>query len=218
MASKTSAKSRVGSKIGLGLALLLLGAILVFGRPEKIVDLSNYTFEKEPVKVVGLTAASEGTEESQPRRVIVPGLSIDLKVRRARVVNDYWEVFPDMAGWGEGSGVPGESGNQVIFAHAREGLFLPLSDVKKGMRVYVLTESTLNLSTLPEELAEAFRKETGEEVLRRSNWYGYEVVEIKEVYPYETEVIEPTQDETLTLYTCSGFSDSKRLIVVAKRT
>jgi len=27
----------------------------------------------------------------------------------------------------------------------------------------------------------------------------------------------PTPDETLTLYTCSGFADSKRLIVTAKR-
>ena len=41
--------------------------------------------------------------------------------------------------------------------------------------------------------------------------------EIKLAYPNEVEVIAPTEDETLTLYTCSGFNDEKRLVVVGKR-
>lgn len=177
--------------MGLSAALIILGLILVLGRPEKIIDnFSNYTFEREPVKIEGFSTSSEDAERSRPKRIIIPDLSIDLRVGSARVVSGYWEVFPDMAGWGEGSGLPGESGNQVIFAHAREGLFLPLKDVSGGMRTYVLTED---------------------------GWYEYEIVEIKEVYPNQTEVIEPTDDETLTLYTCAGFADSKRLIAVAKR-
>ena len=50
-----------------------------------------------------------------------------------------------------------------------------------------------------------------------SKEYTYEVKEIKQVYPKELEVIAATTDETLTLYTCSGFNDTKRLIVIAKR-
>lgn len=215
MAKKSSKRIRSGSKIGLGLALLLLGSILVFGRPEK-VELTNYTFEKEPIRVAGFSN-EEVKSGNIPARIILPNLSIDLKVKPARVVNGFWEVFPDMAGWGEGSGIPDKPGNQVIFAHAREGLFLPLKEVKRGMRVYVLTEGMLDLSQLPEPLAGAFKEEIQEEILRSSSWYSYEIVDIKEVYPYETEVIEPTEDEVLTLYTCSGFSDSKRLIVIAKR-
>ena len=100
------------------------------------------------------------------------------------------EVFPDVAGFGLGSAYPDETGNQVIFAHARKGLFLPLKNVKVGQIVYVMT---------------------------KEKWFSYKIEEIKEVLPSQTEVIAPTPDQVLTLYTCSGFADSKRLIVKAKR-
>jgi len=177
-------------KLLLGLALVFLGFLLVFARPEKVVkEIADYTFAQEPVKVEGFSTQTVPQEES-PSRIIIPSLAIDLAVKSAKIVNGYWEVFPDSAAWGEGSGLPGQSGNQVIFAHAREGLFLPLRQVSLGMKVYVFT---------------------------KGSWYQYEVKEIKEVTPSQIEVIAPTEDETLTLYTCTGFSDSKRLIVIAKR-
>lgn len=125
-----------------------------------------------------------------PTRIVIPDLRLDVAVQPARIVRGYWEVFDDRAGFGLGSAYPQETGNQVIFAHAREGLFLPLKSVQTGQRIYVLTAA---------------------------KWYTYEVKEIKEVLPSQKEVIAPTADATLTLYTCTGFADSKRLIVVAKR-
>jgi LPXTG-site transpeptidase (sortase) family protein len=122
--------------------------------------------------------------------VIIPAVSIDITVQHAKIIAGYWQVFNDTAAWGEESGYPGKPGNQVIFAHARKGLFLPLKDVTTGMKVYVMTDNA---------------------------WYAYEVKEIKAVYPNQKEVIAPTTDETLTLYTCTGYEDSKRLIVIAKR-
>ena len=177
------------SRLGLGIFLVVLGLILVFGRNRIASNLSNDTFATEPVEVQGFSV-SEVEETSLPKQIIIPSLGIDLAVKQAKVVGGYWEVFTDSAGWGEGSGIPGEAGNQVIFAHARDGLFLPLRRVETGMKVYVLVED---------------------------RWYSYEVTEVNEVYPNDTEVIAPTEDERLTLYTCSGFSDSKRLIVTAKR-
>ncbi len=147
------------------------------------------SFESEPVKIQGFSV-SEIDEASLPKQIIIPSLGIDLAVNKAKVVEGYWEVFTDSAGWGEGSGIPGANGNQVIFAHARKGLFLSLRQVREEMKIEVVTDDSQ---------------------------YTYEIIEIKEVYPYQTEVIEPTDDETLTLYTCSGFADSKRLIVIAKR-
>ena len=111
-------------------------------------------------------------------------------MKPAKVVKGKWEVFEDSAAFGLGSTEPGKAGNTVIFAHARKGLFLPLRDIKNSDKVYVMT---------------------------KDKWFAYEVKEIREVYPKQIEVIAPTTDETLTLYTCSGFADSKRLIVIAKR-
>jgi LPXTG-site transpeptidase (sortase) family protein len=181
-------KTSLKSKFALGISLFILGFLLVFGGKRQ-TDFVSYTFAQEPVEVQGFTS-DKYYYRAEPRRIIIPDLSIDLIVKRAEIIDGYWEVFEDMAAWGVDSGYPGESGNQVIFAHAKEGLFLPLKEVSSGMSIYVLTDGT---------------------------WYIYEVVKIKEVFPNNREVIAPTEDETLTLYTCSGFNDSKRLVVTAKR-
>lgn len=176
------------SKLALGVALFVVGLILLSKSQEMVNVESSTSFANEPVIVQGF---NEGDYQSHPtpNRIIIPILGIDLEVERAKIVNGYWEVFEKRAGWGEGSGFPGQPGNQVIFAHAREGLFLPLQSIKVGDKIYILTDS---------------------------EWFGYKVIEKKEVSPNQTEVIAPTENEVLTLYTCSGYKDTKRLIVVAE--
>jgi len=147
------------------------------------------SFSEEPVDNQLLTEKN-GPSKNPPERIIIPGVGIDLPVKEAKVVNGYWEVFPTGAGWGIGSGYPGEKGNQVIFSHARKGMFLPLRQVRKEDNVYVLT---------------------------RDKWYIYKITDIKGVLPSQIEVVAPTPDETLTLFTCTGYGDSKRLIVIAKK-
>ena len=176
-------------KLVLGLALLILGSILVFGgRTEEHLPNED-TFASEPVRLQGFSQY-DNPNELLPTKIIIPKLSIDLDIKKSEVIDGYWKVYNDSAGWGDGSGLPGKNGNQVIFAHAREGLFLPLKNIQTGDVIYVTTSE---------------------------NWFSYKVVDIKEVYPNQIEVIAPTEDETLTLYTCSGYQDAKRLIVVAKR-
>ena len=174
--------------MAVGISLIILGIVLFFGR-NKTVEILASSFENEPVKIEGLNLEPEEGEDI-PEKIIIPSLSVDLPVKEAKIINGYWEVFSDSAGWGEGSGNLGKPGNQVIFAHARQGLFLPLRSIEAGDMIYVLSEDI---------------------------YFSYSVQDIKEVVPGQTEVIAPTEDETLTLYTCSGFADSKRLIVIAKR-
>ena len=185
MNKKTSSRS---SKLTLGISLLVLGLLLLFSKNKSETNPSS-TFKSEPIIVEDFN--QEVYDDAKlPKKIIIPSVSIDVEVKKAQIIAGFWEVFSESAGWGMGSGIPGEIGNQVIFAHAREGLFLPLQSIKVGSRIYLLTEE---------------------------KWFTYEVHEIKEVYPRQTEVIRPTDEETLTLYTCSGFRDSKRLIVLAKR-
>lgn len=185
------------------LILLVAGILLVFSsfmlksqtvkKDEAENKNSTVNTSNNPITIdkAFLNQVSKKAKEKEPPvKITIPVLSIDLPVKEAKIVNGYWELFDDAAGWGEGSARPDEAGNQVIFAHAREGLFLPLKKIKKGQKIVIYT---------------------------KDKWYEYNVEEIKEVLPNQVEVIAPTTDETLTLYTCSGFSDSKRLIVVAKR-
>lgn len=185
-----------------GVLLIVLGFLL--SKPHQNIVTDNKTvtvtssididsFSQEPVKVdQSLTSPDKNkiNVKNPPVRIMIAALQIDLLVKEAKVIKGFWEVFPDSAAFGLGSAYPDESGNQVIFAHAREGLFLPLRKAQIGQNVMVLT---------------------------KDKWYSYKIKEIKEVLPNQTEVIAPTKEAILTLYTCSGFSDSKRLIVTAER-
>jgi len=185
---KRSKKDGFQPNLALGIALVVLGVVFMSGKIKPSIIQSS-SFASEPVEITGFTL-SANEEAKSPEKVVIPDLDIDLTVKPSRLIDGYWEVFSDSAGWGEGSGEPGKPGNQVIFAHARDGLFKPLNKASVGMNVYVLT---------------------------KKEWFSYEITNIKEVLPNQTEVIKPTDDEILTLYTCSGFADTKRLIVTAKR-
>ncbi len=125
------------------------------------------------------------------KRIVIPAYAMDVPVQEAPIVAGYWKIFEQSASHGAGSANPGEKGNIVVFAHAREGLFLPLQRISHGTVVYLLTDD---------------------------RWHSYVVDSIKTVTPDKTEVIAPTPNERLTLFTCSGFLDSKRLVVTAHPT
>lgn len=142
---------------------------------------------KNPIKISSSLLSSK-EKENIPVRIIIPKSDIDISVVPAKVVDGYWELSENTASYGLGSGLPGTLSNTVIFAHARQGLFYNLKDVKVGDTIYVLT---------------------------KNQWHRYRVTKITAVYPNEIDVIKPTKNEVLTLYTCTGFSDEKRLIVTA---
>lgn len=180
--------------------------ITIFFIPVVLRVFSNFSFQlylrgkqeiKNQVNLLGpiyvdskLLSTAEVLED-YPVRVVIPSTKIDLEVKPSKVIGGVWEIHEDAAGFGLGSALPGREGNSVIFAHARPKLFLPLRKIKINDLISVKTKD--------------------------DRWYSYVVVEKKEVSPNQIEVIAPTVDKTLTLFTCSGFVDSKRLIVVAKQ-
>jgi LPXTG-site transpeptidase (sortase) family protein len=106
-----------------------------------------------------------------------------------------WQTADHAVGYHLGTGFPGEPGNVVLsghISHPTEGsVFRRLPEVKIGEGIILFS---------------------------LGDTYLYQVVDIKVVPPSETSVMDPTQDETLTLITCvpDGVY-SHRLIVVAKR-
>lgn len=149
---------------------------------------SKVAVQKSPI-VISNQLLGQEVPQDPPTRIVIPSLSIDLPVVEAPVINGYWETSDTSASHGAGSSIPGQNGNIVIFAHARQGLFLPLRNIQTGADVYVMT---------------------------KNKWYQYKVMDTKLVYPNQTQVIAPTRDQTLTLYTCDGYFDEKRFITVAK--
>lgn len=170
------------NRILIGLLFLELSLFfLIFPSPQEQSVLQN------PIKI---DQRFQHLEKSTPppTRIIIPSQKIDLPIVEAKIINGYWEISETSASHGVGSANPKEKGNIVIFAHAREGLFYNLKDIKEDDEIQIFTK-------------EGLRK--------------YTVFEILSVYPDQIEVIRPTKNETLTLYTCTGFADEKRLIVKA---
>lgn len=136
----------------------------------------------------GIASPTAIDEAKLPVRVVIPKLSIDLPVKATPVINGYWQVSSSTATYGLGSGIIGETGNSVIFAHSRNDQFLPIKKISMGSNIYVYT---------------------------KSKWFNYKVNSIKKVDPTNIDVIKPTSEHILTLYTCDGPNDSKRFVVQA---
>lgn len=81
-------------------------------------------------------------------------------------------------------------GNVVIYGHNYPQIFGSLDEVKTGELVSVIDQNQVE--------------------------HRYQIEGITEVDPSDTSWIQPTTEPLLTLYTCSGFLDSKRLIVRAR--
>lgn len=125
-----------------------------------------------------------------PQRIIIPTRKIDLPIEEAEIIDGEWQVSATGASYLTQSALPGEKGNVIIYGHNRTYLLGPLRWVEKGEEVILENKK--------------------EEV------FSYEIVETKVVSPDQIEVLLPTEEPILTLYTCFGFLDSRRFVVVGK--
>lgn len=125
-----------------------------------------------------------------PQKIIIPRLKIDLPIEETGILKGEWEVSATAASYLVQSALPGERGKVIIYGHNRNHLFGPLKWLKKGEEV----------------LIENKKEET----------FIYEIIETKVVSPDQIEVLLPTEEPTLILYTCFGFLDSKRFVVIGK--
>lgn len=192
-------KNRSGLFTSFSFLLILVGIFLLWNfvdleitkhKTNSNSSLTSITLKGEPI-TVSKSLLGQINDSEVPERIVLPSNGIDLKVVEAPIINGYWETSDFYASHGQGSANPGNNGNMVIFAHARVGLFYNLKDAKIDDLVYVFT---------------------------KSKWYQYKIEKITTVFPNQVQVISATNDERLTLYTCSGFADEKRLIVIAKPT
>lgn len=82
---------------------------------------------------------------------------------------------------------PGELGNMILYGHNKTHILGKLHDVRLGNKITIKTED--------------------------NQVFTYVVTTIKTVETTETEWLMPTPDAVVTIYTCTGWLDSKRLIV-----
>jgi LPXTG-site transpeptidase (sortase) family protein len=124
-----------------------------------------------------------------PKHIVIVSQKIDLNVVPATIQDGVWQVSRTDATYLSTSARPGEGGNVVIYGHNLTRIFGKLENMKNGDKISITTND--------------------------GSIHGYVVVKKFVVTPAQIEVVLPTDHEMLTLYTCTGLLDSRRLILQA---
>lgn len=132
----------------------------------------------------------ETSEDLFPTQILIPKVRIALPIFPAKARGETWEISEEGASFLRGSGIPGQPGNMVIYGHNKNRLLGPIRWLEAGDQVKITN--------------------------RQKEEFIYEVVETKVVSPQNIEVLSDTAEAILTLYTCTGFLERQRFIVVAR--
>jgi LPXTG-site transpeptidase (sortase) family protein len=165
--------------------------LLILGIILTFFSISYRTYRSRVLSFKGNITETVIKQYAKPIRIEIPDLKIDLPVEEGGIQEGIWSVSEKGATHLNISENPGGNGNIVIYGHNKNKLLGPIRWIKNETVIKIFSED-------------------GSE-------YDYKVTERVEVKPTELSYVLPKNEETLTLYTCTGFADSKRLVVVAKR-
>jgi LPXTG-site transpeptidase (sortase) family protein len=124
-----------------------------------------------------------------PVKLEIPAIGITLPVFEAQIKNGIWQTSDTGATHLLVSAVPGQKGNIIIYGHNKQSIFGHLADIPAGSLIMVTSDS--------------------------GQKYYYKIKEVITVSPNNLDPVKPTLYEVLTVYTCTGFLDSKRLVIRA---
>ncbi len=138
------------------------------------------------------TTISQSVISSFPAKITISSLNLNLPVEPTLLKNDgTWPTSQVGVSFLKDSGSMGTPGNLIFYGHNWKNLLGNLKQVKIKDSI-VLTDA-------------------------KGKSFIYSVAYIAQVDQFDTSILADTKDERLTLYTCIGFMDQKRLVVVAKR-
>lgn len=124
-----------------------------------------------------------------PTRIVIEDLKIDAPIRSAQKDGKKWQTFTDAVSYLSTSPAPGEEGNSILYGHNWKNLLWDLKKAKVGQKITVKYIDGSEKSFITKY--------------------------IQEVKPDQTSILDKSSDKRITLYTCSGFLDTKRFVVVA---
>ncbi len=129
------------------------------------------------------------TPQPKPVGLSIAQVGVNIPVESKQLSNGQWYLSDTQAVHLASSASPGEGGNIIVYGHNTQGVLGDVKDIREGDVIALQTED--------------------------GKQYEYRVTTLEQVDPDQIEAILPTTYEVLTMYTCSGFLDSQRLIVRA---
>ena len=136
-----------------------------------------------------LLSNAASKRSNRPLYLSIDDLQISTPVIPAQYNEGHWQTTTKGISYLEGSGEPGKLGNSIFYGHNYKNILGNLKNARTGQIIEVRIE--------------------GGEVKK----FRIEYVQV--VDPDQVGVLEQTADKRLTLYTCTGFLDNRRLVVTA---
>lgn len=121
-----------------------------------------------------------------PTKISISSIDLSLDISPGVIVNNQWTLFSDKISWLSTSSRVGE-GNTILYGHNRVGLFAGLKKLNIGDEIQVKQDNKI---------------------------YKYKVWQMHKILPTDVEAVLSNQNQ-LTLYTCDGSFDQRRLVVFA---
>lgn len=162
---------------GIGIALSGIGLVLDRFYPPQL------HFTKLPPEATR-------TVFSNPQRLIIPDLAVDLPIEPGDIIGETWSISPNTANHLQTSARPGGAGNIVIYGHDSRAVLGALKKARLGQDI-VVHDATGTAHT-------------------------YRIEKMSAVSPTDISLIQPTDKEILTVYTCTGLFNEQRLVIQAK--
>jgi LPXTG-site transpeptidase (sortase) family protein len=185
-ASKTSKKQKKLLKSKHFALIFIIVGLLIFS-----FGASNYySIRILSFDKVPPAAVQEVKDTDVPVEIMIPSINIDLKVDPGQIKDGIWQISNSEATFLDTSAPPGTGGNTVIYGHNKKVIFGNLPYLSLGQKIVVITKS--------------------------GKIYNYVASQKYFVDPDRTDLVSPTNNAQLTIYTCWGLFDSQRAVVVAK--
>jgi len=170
----------------LSLFLVIFGVIFLFWANRRFLVLPQRIDLSKQIDV----SAQPDQFLKKPIKLYIPKLSKVLAISDGEVIDNRWIISETGASYLSSSVLPGKVGNSVIYGHNKTEILGGLPRVSAGDLIFV--------------------------VLASGDFVKYQVFETKEVLPSQVEILESSDDSRLTIYTCSGFLDQARFVVVGR--
>ena len=146
-------------------------------------------YSPKKLEFKNLNVSKSVSSELTPVKVSVPRLGIENLVISSQIEDGKWEATNDGISFLSNSPVPGYNGNSIFYGHNWPNLLGKLTQVKPGDRIEVL--------------------------LNNGDKKIFKVEYTSVVDPSQTHILDQTKDQRITIYTCTGFLDSKRFVATA---
>jgi LPXTG-site transpeptidase (sortase) family protein len=125
-----------------------------------------------------------------PTQLIIPRIFLDLLIEETAINNGAWQVAQNGASHLTISARPGEDGPIIMYGHNTTERLGPIRWLSKGDIIEIKTADDKK--------------------------YPYKISETIKVSPNKMDIFTNQNKEVLIIYTCDGFADLERFVVIAK--